>query len=119
MGEKVAIVGSRKWPDWEMVRDYIYSLTPDDTVVSGGARGPDEWAEIYARELGLDTLIFRADWASFGKRAGIVRNRDIVNSCDRLVAFWDGKSAGTKHSIDLARAAGKPVLIFRPPENHE
>lgn len=119
MGERVAVIGSRKWTDWEMVRDYIYSLDEDDVVVSGGARGPDEWGQIFAEERGLETLIFPADWASFGKKAGILRNRDIVKACDRLVAFWDGASTGTKHSIDLARSTNKPVLIFRPPEQSE
>jgi predicted Rossmann fold nucleotide-binding protein DprA/Smf involved in DNA uptake len=48
--EIVAIVGSRSWVDYEMVRDYVYSLDETDTVVSGGAKGPDQWAS------GVDTL---------------------------------------------------------------
>jgi len=114
MGEKVAIVGSRSWTDYEMVRDYVYSLADDDVVVSGGARGPDEWGQIYAEERGLDTLIFPADWATHGKRAGMLRNIDIVKACVRLVAFWSDESKGTAHSIGLARKAGKPVLVFHP-----
>lgn len=119
MGQRVAIIGSRGFPDWEMVKDYVYSLDEDDTVVSGGAKGVDQWAEIYAQERGLETLIFPADWNSFGKRAGMMRNRDIVKACDRLVAFWCDESKGTKHSIDLARAAGKPVLVFGAPQTEE
>jgi len=114
VGEKVAIVGSRSWTDYEMVRDYVYSLEVDDVVVSGGARGPDEWGQIYAEERGLDTLIFPADWKTHGRRAGMLRNRDIVKACDRLVAFWDKASKGTANSIALARSAGKPVLILDP-----
>lgn len=119
MGQKVAIVGSRSFSDWEMIKDYVYSLDGDDVVVSGGAKGVDQWAEIYAQERGLDTLIFPADWSSFGKKAGIIRNRDIVKACDRLVAFWDGKSTGTQHSIELARTAGKHVLVFNAPHTEE
>lgn len=113
MGEVVAIVGSRDWEDHEMVRAYVYSLDEDDTVVSGGARGVDQWAQIYAEERGLKTIIFPADWKQHGKRAGLLRNHDIVRECVRLVAFWDGESTGTQHSIGLARKAGKPALVLR------
>lgn len=113
MGERVAIVGSRAWQDHEMVRDYVYSLNEDDTVVSGGAKGVDEWAQIYAEERGLETLIFPADWNTHGKKAGHLRNHDIVKNCHRLVAFWDGLSTGTQHSVGLARKTGKPALVLR------
>ena len=111
---KVAIVGSRSWKDHEMVRDYISSLDVDDVVVSGGARGVDQFAEIYAAKQGLETIVFPADWKTYGKRAGVLRNRDIIDAADRVVAFWDGSSAGTKSSIELARKANKPVLVLRP-----
>ena len=113
MGEKVAIVGSREWTDHEMIKDYVYSLDEDDTVVSGGARGVDQFAEIYARERGLTVLVFKADWNQHGKRAGMLRNHDIIAAADRVVGFWDGKSNGTQHSIGLAKKAGKHVLVFR------
>jgi len=109
---KVAIVGSRDWTDHEMVRDYVHSLEEDDVVVSGGARGVDQFAQIYAEERGLETIIFMPNWREHGNRAGIVRNRKIVEACDRLVAFWDNSSVGTKSSIELAKGAGKPVLVF-------
>lgn len=114
MGQKVAIVGSREWHDHEMVRDYVHSLDPDDTVVSGGARGVDQFAQIYAEGRGLTTLIFPAKWDQFGKRAGLIRNHDIVKACDRLVAFWINQSNGTRFTIELARKADKPVLVFNP-----
>ena len=114
MGEKVAIVGSRAWQDHDMVRDYVYSLDEDDTVVSGGAKGVDSWAQIYAEERGLKTLIFPADWDTHGKKAGHLRNHDIVENCDRLVAFWSDGSTGTANSISRARKAGRPVCIFSP-----
>jgi len=114
VGEKVAIVGSRKWTDHEMVRGYVYSLDDDDTVVSGGAKGVDSWAELYARERGLDVIIFKPDWNQHGRRAGMLRNHDIVENCDRMVAFWSDSSTGTANSISRARAAGKPTLVFSP-----
>lgn len=114
MSEKVAIIGSREWKDHEMVRDYVQSLNATDVVVSGGARGVDQWAQIYAEERGLDTLIFEADWDQHGRRAGLIRNHDIIGAADRVVAFWDKVSTGTQHSISLARKADKPVLVLYP-----
>lgn len=112
MREKVAIVGSRAWSDYELIRDYVYSLDGNDTIVSGGAKGVDSFAEFYARERGLAILVFRADWGRHGPRAGLLRNHDIVRECDRLVAFWSNKSSGTAHSISLAKESGKPTLVF-------
>lgn len=115
MGESVAIVGSREWPEPDAVRDYVLSLDKDVTVVSGGATGVDTWAQIAAEERGMATIIYRPDWNTHGKKAGILRNVTIVDNSDRVVAFWDGSSTGTKHTIDYARSKGKQVLIFKPP----
>ena len=60
-------------------------------------------AELYAREKGIKLTIFPADWEKYGKSAGMIRNKDIINNCDVCVAFWDGISKGTKNSISLAQ----------------
>lgn len=87
-------------------------LVPRDAeVVTGGAPGVDALAERYARELGLAVRIFRADWDLHGKLAGPIRNREMAAYGDRLLAFWDGKSKGTKDMIRAARAAGLPVKV--------
>jgi len=114
MGQKVAIIGSREWADFEMVRDYVYSLDEDDTIVTGGARGADQFAEIYGRERGLAVIVYQADWDTHGRRAGLIRNHDIIGGADRVVAFWNGSSTGTQHSLRLAKEAGKHALVFRP-----
>lgn len=109
---KVAIVGSRGFWDIDLVGEYVAGLDVTDVIVSGGARGPDHAAEVAARARGMRVEVILPDWTTFGKRAGFVRNVEIVGRCDRLVAFWDGQSGGTKHSIDLAHKAGKPVEII-------
>jgi nucleoside 2-deoxyribosyltransferase len=81
-------------------------------VVSGGARGVDLEAEGAARARGLAVQIFPADWDKYGKRAGFLRNQQIVDAADTVVAFHDGVSRGTLHTIGLAKAAGKPVRII-------
>lgn len=114
MNEMVAVVGSRDWKDLDAVKDYVNSLDLSDTIVSGGARGVDMQAQIAAEDRGMATIIFRPDWNTHGKRAGILRNMMIVDRADRVVAFWDGRSAGTKHSVEYALEKGKPVIVFKP-----
>jgi hypothetical protein len=111
---RVAIVGSRDWPDLEQVREYVRKLPLGTTIISGGARGVDSAAEEEAIALGADVAIFSADWEKLGRRAGFIRNQDIVNAAVRVVAFWDGESRGTKHTIDLTRSAKKPLEIRYP-----
>lgn len=109
---RVAIVGSRDWPDLEQVRKYVRGLQPDDIVVSGGAVGVDETAEREARRLNIARLIFPAQWRRHGKPAGYIRNKKIVDAADRVVAFHYRKSDGTQHTIDLAKEAEKPLEVI-------
>lgn len=110
--ERIAIVGSRSYPYPDTVRAYVNSLPLNAVIVSGGARGVDSVAEATAKARGMKALIFPADWARHGKQAGFLRNQDIIAVCDRLVAFWDGQSRGTAHSLWLAQQAGKPVIVY-------
>lgn len=114
MNERVAIVGSRDWTDHVAVRDYVYALDITDIVISGGAPGVDQFAQFYAEERGLGVLVYPALWSQYGKRAGPLRNKMIVEHCDRVVAFWDGSSPGTQNTISLAEQSNKPVLIIAP-----
>lgn len=115
---RIAIVGSRGFPQLDEVRKFVKSLPEDTVVVSGGAPGVDRAAELAAKERGLEVLIFLAEWDRLGKRAGFVRNKKIVQAADEVVAFWDGVSPGTRSTLELARAANKPVKIVHPsPEN--
>ena len=110
---KIAIVGSRDYKNLDKVENYILQLDPaNDVVISGGARGVDKVAELSAKQRGIPTVIFEANWKEFGRSAGFRRNADIVKAADSIVAFWDGSSRGTQHTVDLARKAGKLVVIY-------
>lgn len=63
---------------------------------------------------GLPYKEFPADWEAHGKRAGFIRNQQIVNYADRVVAFWDGESKGTKSTIDMALKAKKRLDVVFP-----
>lgn len=105
---RLALVGSRQFPDEQLVRNWVQALPKGTVVVSGGCPdSPDAWAEDEARKLGLEVKIWPADWNKHGKAAGMIRNKDVVADSDRVDAFWDGESKGTASTIRLAREAGK------------
>src|SRR5690554_6436557 len=97
----IAIVGSRSFTDYEYMKDVLGFIDSDDTIVSGGARGADALGKRLSKDIGCGYKEFPAQWDKFGKSAGYRRNVDIIKASDVVAAFWDEKSKGTKHSIDL------------------
>lgn len=108
---KLAVVGSRGFRDEKKMSSHLAELAPA-MVISGGARGADAMAEAWARRNGVETQIFLPDHKKY-RHPYHHRNRLIAEACDKLVAFWDGHSTGTKYTIDYARRIGKPVEIVR------
>ena len=80
-------------------------------VVCGGARGADSLGERWATQFSVPVVRMPADWNTHGKSAGYKRNAQMAEVGHELVAFWDGKSKGTGHMIDLARAKGLPITV--------
>jgi hypothetical protein len=108
---RVAIIGSRNFTDWERFQSSMSGLNLTPTVIiSGGAKGADSLAEQWARLNGIATEVFLPDWKRYGRGAGMIRNQQIIDSCDIVVAFWDGSSPGTRNSIGLAKQKGIPVI---------
>ena len=111
---KIAIIGSRNFTNYKLLQEILEQYKPKITlVVSGAAKGADSLGEKWALENNIQTLIFPADWNQYGKRAGFIRNEDIIKNCDYCVAFWDGESKGTKHSLSLCKKYNKPVKIVQ------
>lgn len=112
---RIVIAGSRDFNDYELLKREVLNIVKYDNrpkdyvkVISGGARGADTLGERFAKEFGLEVKRFIPDWESIGRRAGYIRNAEMAKysvedgSDGMLIAFWDGKSKGTKHMIDLA-----------------
>lgn len=109
---KIAVIGSRTFDNYELLCKSLDTFYPKITqIISGGALGADSLAERFAKEQGISTLIFKPDWEKYGKVAGFIRNKDIVESADIVVAFWNGVSKGTFNSIDHAYKMKKSVII--------
>lgn len=88
----VAIVGGRDFDDYEQFKSCISGENIQfKSIVSGGARGVDILAERYAKEIGVPVKIYLPDWTKHGKAAGPIRNRQIIENADCVIAFWDEK----------------------------
>ena len=110
---KVAVIGGRDFSNYELLVKTINDIKGIDLIVSGGALGADSMGAHYANHNNIPTLIFKPDWRKYGKGAGFIRNKDIINNSDIVVAFWDGKSKGTRNSIDTALKLNKDVRIIK------
>jgi hypothetical protein len=110
---KVIIAGSRNFNDYNLLKsscDNLLTQFNNIEIVSGTARGADKLGERYAREKGYSIKEFPANW-NLGKSAGYIRNDEMAQYSDMLIAFWDGTSKGTKHMIDLANKRSIKVEI--------
>lgn len=109
---RVIIAGSRTITSYKTVCEAIEASGFDITcVVSGTARGVDKLGEEWALRHAKSVKKFPAWWERYGKRAGYLRNEEMARNADALIAVWDGKSAGTKHMIDIANNAGLKVYV--------
>lgn len=113
---RVIIAGSRDFNDFDLLKQrmdkLLSNITDDIAIVSGMARGADSLGVRYAALKGYALHSFPADWDKYGKSAGYKRNEEMARNADALVAFWDGKSKGTKHMIDIARLHGLKVRVI-------
>lgn len=113
----IAVIGSRSFNNYALM-EYILNeyVSKDTIIVSGGANGADKLSEIYAKKYKIKTKIYYPDWEK-GKHAGFLRNKQIIDAADEVIAFTNG-SAGTANSIELANKQNKKVLIIPFKENY-
>lgn len=110
---KVIIAGSRDFADYNLLAqrcDHLLSqVTEPIEVVSGTARGADRLGELYANARGYSLVKFPAQWSKFGRSAGPIRNRQMAEYANALIAFPLGKSFGTRNMITTAKKLGLSV----------
>ena len=113
---KVIIAGGRTFSNYDLLFqtcDKVLSLQTEIEIVSGTANGADKLGEKYANEKEYPIKQFPADWDKYGKSAGYKRNEEMAKYSDGLIAFWDGKSKGTKHMIDLAKRHNLKIKVIK------
>jgi len=108
----VLVCGSRDVTNYMAVEDAItesgYVITK---LISGAARGVDSLAVQWAKDNNIPYEEFPADWEKYGRKAGYLRNEEMVNKADAVIAVWDGVSKGTGHSITIASKKKIPVFV--------
>lgn len=105
---KLAIIGSRNLTV-NNLKEYISEDVAE--IVSGGAKGVDECAKKYAQENAIKYVQFLPQYDKFARAAPLKRNEQIIDYCDEVLAFWDGKSRGTKFVIDRCNKMGKKIKV--------
>lgn len=110
------IAGSRTFKNYFEARRIVSSTlsnrNPKEvTIISGGARGADNIGEMFAKEFGTGLSIYKADWDSYGKKAGHIRNEEMAKVGDGLLLFWDGESKGSQNMMFQALDKNIPVFV--------
>ena len=106
---KVAVVGSRN-----LTINNLGDYLPKDTteIVSGGARGIDRCARAYAKTHNIKLTEFLPEYARYGRSAPLKRNLQIIRCADMVLAFWDGRSHGTRFVIENCKKENVPIKVF-------
>lgn len=112
---RIIVAGGRDFTDYNLLcsvlNEYLAGMG-DVKIISGMAEGADSLAIRYADEHSLSKILFPANWKRYPRRAGFLRNADMLSVATHLIAFWDGTSHGTRHIIDIARTKGIPVKVI-------
>lgn len=112
---RTIIAGSRTITDPAMLDAALIAwgwCTFITAVVCGEAPGADTLGRQWADQRDIPVLSFPADWKAHGKAAGPIRNEQMADSADALLALWDGQSKGTAHMITTARRYGIKVYVY-------
>ena len=113
---KLAVVGSREVDDAEFIEQKLDGYSAQrriKAVVSGGSNGVDSIAEAWAKRHGIQMIILKPDYENYAPEiAPLMRNNQIVETCDLLLAFWGGKSKGTDYTVKEARKVNKLLAVY-------
>jgi hypothetical protein len=116
---RIIIAGGRDFDNYNLLKkecnNILQKLNINDSIIiiSGMARGTDLLGLQFAKENNFQFECFSANWKVYGLQAGYLRNEEMANIANCLIAFWDGKSKGTKHMIDIMQKKEKLVFIIQ------
>lgn len=113
---RLIVAGSRNFHNYTLLkyklRHILQNVKEDIEIVSGGAQGADKLGERFAREYGYRIRIFEADWDTYGKSAGHIRNEQMAGYASHCVCFWDKRSKGTQSMIHFANKYKLPLRVI-------
>lgn len=110
---KTIVAGSRTFDNYKIVCETLDPIKETiSEIVCGEAKGADTLGRNWAVGNNIKITSFPADWTQYGQRAGMIRNHEMGDYADRLIAFWNGVSPGTKDMIDYMKKLGKETIII-------
>ncbi len=110
---KLAVIGTKKFTDFFLLSTTLEKIPNIEMIISGGAPGTDTLAKKFAIQNKIEFLEFPPDYKKFGDKAKHIRDKLIVEECDKIIAFWDGECEGTKYTMNYAKQLGKPVKLIQ------
>lgn len=113
----VGISGSRSFNNYHTFSSHLNRILKKiDTscIITGDAKGVDQLAKRYAKENNIKLIELHADWKTFKKSAGFRLNQELINLSDFVICFWDGKSPGTKNTIEKCKQQKRRFVIINP-----
>lgn len=113
---KVLCCGDRNWKNEKVIYDALKLLPENTVIIHGGARGADTLSEQASRKLGFTVNVFYANWNRYGKAAGPIRNRLMLDqNPDIVLAFHNNiqNSKGTKDCVTEAIKRRIPTKIIK------
>ena len=115
---RLIIAGDRKFSEYHIFEWWVTDVNKMwafSEIVSGGAKGADQMGEVWAEQNHVPCKVFPADWAKHGKAAGAIRNAEMGDYSNALLAFVSPRSKGTVNMIDYMRSIGKPAIVVPIP----
>lgn len=109
----VLVCGSRNWTNAGAIQRELIKLPPDTEIIHGGARGADRLAGIAAAKLGLSVKVFWANWDEYGKAAGFIRNKQMIDENPDLVIAFAKDLAVSRGTADTVRRAQNKKIETR------
>lgn len=109
---KLAVIGTKEFSNYALLKEKLSEIHDIELIVSGGAPGADALATRFARKHKIYLLEFPPNHIKHDKEAKHVRDKQIVDNCDVVIAFWDGVCEGTKFTLDYAKTKKKKVIII-------
>jgi len=120
MTNRIVICGTRDFNDAQLLYSTIDALIKNaesSEIVTGGCRGADKIGECYAQNNNIPLKVFPADWGKYGRAAGPIRNKQMLDYALKekatVIAFWDGKSRGTLNMINIAKKSKADVYVIK------
>jgi len=115
---RIIVAGGRDFKNYDLLKKnldeifiYFREQKKDFEIVSGLAKGADTLGKKYGEDNGIHVEEFPANWDEYGRSAGYKRNEQMAIYADICICFWDGKSRGTKHMMDLSKRHGLSLFV--------